>query len=515
MTPPPAAPPSALAALDPKDVQRIIIGLMAVLLLAALDQTIVSTALPTIGRELGDVQHLPWMVTAYLLSSTVVTPLYGKLADIIGRRTTLLMAIGIFLVGSLLCSLSPNMYVLIAARAVQGLGGGGLMSLVQTVISDIVTPRERGRIQGIFAAVFTSSSLGGPILGGILSEHLGWQSIFWVNLPVGAVALWIVSRGLMKLPRYERPHRIDWLGAALMAAAAIILMLAINTRGAVLLGVPVWAVYIVSMVFWVLFGLRLRTAAEPLIPTGILRDGVIVRAILVSTLSMGSLMSVGAYNPLYVQLIYHMSATQAGMVMTPLALGVVGGSILSGQMMARGKGKGYKLLPMIGLFVGMVIYAGMAMIGDRLNIWAYIGGLFFANAAVGSTFPVATVVVQNAVERHEMGTATGVMNFFRSLGGALLVAVFGAILFGELYALLGGSFNEAQSASILSADTLSHVSDPARIYKPIFIGAAVLMGLAFLALWSMREPPLRSRDVPVAKAAEEATGETLSDADFS
>ncbi|MGN6365575.1 MDR family MFS transporter [Asticcacaulis taihuensis] len=507
---PTAAAPAPASQLEPKDVQRIIIGLMAVLLLAALDQTIVSTALPTIGRELGDVQHLPWMVTAYLLSSTVVTPLYGKLADIIGRRTTLLMAIGIFLFGSLLCSLSPNMYVLIAARAVQGLGGGGLMSLVQTVISDIVTAKERGRIQGVFAAVFTASSLGGPILGGVLSEHLGWQSIFWVNLPVGAVALWIVSRGLMKLPRYERPHRIDWLGAVLMAAAAIILLLAINTRGAAVMGVPLWAVYIVSAAFWGLFALRLRTAAEPLIPTGILKDGVIVRAILVSTLSMGALMSVSAYNPLYVQLIYHMGATQAGLVMTPLALGVVGGSILSGQMMARGKGTGYKLMPMIGLFAGAVVYAGMAVIGDRLNLWAYIGGLFFANAAVGSTFPVATVVVQNSVERHEMGTATGVMNFFRSLGGALLVAVFGAILFGELYALLGGSFHGA-----LSADTVSRVSDPARIYKPIFTGAAVSMGLAFLALWSMRERPLRSHEMPVAKAAEEATGETLSDADFS
>lgn len=289
------APSSASAPpLDPKDVRSIIIGLMVVLLLAALDQTIVSTALPTIGRALNDVQHLPWMVTAYLLSSTVVTPLYGKLADIIGRRTTLLMAIGMFLLGSLLCSLSPNMLFLIAARAIQGLGGGGLMSLVQTVISDVVTIKERGRIQGMFAAVFTSSSLGGPILGGVLAEHFGWQSIFWVNLPVGVLALWIVYRGLMKLPRYERAHRIDWAGAGLMAVAAVVLMLAINTRGAAIMGVPVWAAYIVSGVFWLLFALRLRLAAEPLIPTDILKNGIVVRAILVATLSMGTLMSVGA-----------------------------------------------------------------------------------------------------------------------------------------------------------------------------------------------------------------------------
>ena len=497
------------ARLDPKDVRSIIFCLMTVLLLAALDQTIVSTALPTIGRALGDAQHLPWMVTAYLLASTVVTPLYGKLADVIGRRTTLLMAIGIFLLGSLLCSLSPDMLILIGARALQGLGGGGLMSLVQTVISDVVTPQERGRIQGVFAAVFTSASLGGPILGGALSEHLGWASIFWVNLPVGAVALWVVSRGLMKLPRYDRPHRIDWLGAGLMTAAALILMLAINTRGAGLMGVPVWAAYVVSGVFWLLFGLRLRFAAEPLIPTGILKDGVIVRAILVATLSMGALMSVGAYNPIYIQLIYHLGPTAAGMVMTPLALGVVGGSILSGQVMARSKGKGYKILPTAGLLVGAVMYAALAVIGDRLSLWAYIGALVVANAAVGSTFPVSTVVVQNSVERHQMGTATGVMNFFRSLGGAIMVAVFGAILFGEIYALLGDSFNGA-----LSADAMSHVADPARIYKPVFIGAAAAMGAAFLCLLTMEARPLRSRDAPVARAAEEAAGETLSGADF-
>ena len=506
----PAAPAQPVP-MDSKEVRAVILGLMVVMLLAALDQTIVSTAMPTIGRELGDVEHLPWMVTAYLLSSTVVTPLYGKLADIIGRRTTLLMAIGVFLLGSLLCSLSPNMFVLIAARAVQGLGGGGLMSLVQTVISDIVTPQERGRIQGLFAAVFTSSSLGGPILGGLMAEKLGWPSIFWVNLPVGAVALWIVYKGLTKLPRYERAHKIDWIGALLMTVAAVTLMLAINTRGAAIMGVPLWAAYVVSVVFWLLFGLRLRLAEEPLIPTGILKNGTIVRAIAVATLAMGSLMSVGAYNPLYIQLIYHFSATQAGLAMTPLSLGVVAGSILSGQMMGRSKtGRGYKLLPMVGLALGAVMYGLLALISDRLQWWSYIGCLVVANAAVGSTFPVSTVVVQSVVERHQMGTATGVMNFFRSLGGAMLVAVFGAILFGELYALLGNSFNGA-----LTPEALAHVDDPGRIYRPVFIGASVAMALAFVLLWSMAEPPLRQRENAIAKDAEEASGEVLEGADFS
>ncbi len=500
-------PPAQMA---PKDVSAVIIGLMMVLLLAALDQTIVSTALPTIGNKLHDSQHLPWMITAYLLSSTVVTPLYGKFADIVGRRTTLLTAIGIFLAGSALCSLSPNMFFLIAARAIQGLGGGGLMSLVQTVIADIVTPKERGRIQGMFAAVFTSSSLGGPILGGILTDRFGWESIFWVNLPIGAVALWIVYQGLAKLPRYERAHKIDWAGAGLMAVAAISLMLAINTRGAALAGVPLWAVYVVSAFFWLLFIFRLRLAAEPLIPTDILKNGVIVRAIGIGTLSMGALMSIGAYNPLYLQLIYHLTPTQSGMAMTPLSLGVVAGSILSGQIMSRSKSGKYKGLPMMGLCLGMIIYAVFAAIGDHFTLWVYIGGLVVANAAVGSTFPVTTVVVQNVVERHQMGIATGVMNFFRSLGGAILVASFGAVLFGELAGLLGTRFS-----GILSPDMLSGITDPGRIYKPVFVGASLAMGAAFALLWSMKETPLRSREVPVAEVIEEASGEVLEGADFS
>ena len=507
-TPTPAAA-EARPPMDPKDVRGIIIGLMMVLLLAALDQTIVSTAMPTIGRALGDMEHLPWMVTAYLLSSTVVTPIYGKLADIIGRRASLLTAVGVFLVGSLLCSLSPNMFVLIGARAVQGLGGGGLMSLVQTVVSDIVSPKERGRIQGMFAAVFTSSSLGGPILGGVMAEHLGWGSIFWVNLPVGVVALWIVYKGLMKLPRYERPHKIDWLGAALMSIAAIVLMVGINTRGGTIMGQPTWVAFLVSAVFWGLFALRLHLAAEPLIPTGILKNGTIVRAMLVATLSMGALMAVGAYNPLYIQLIFHLSPSNSGFALTPLSLGVVGGSILSGQMMARSKTGKYKALPMAGLFIGTLVYAALIFVGEHLPLWGYIACLVVANAGVGATFPVTTVVVQNVVERHQMGTATGVMNFFRSLGGAIMVAVFGAILFGELYALLGSSFSGA-----LTAQALDHVADPARIYRPIFIGSSVAMGVAFLLLWSMEEKPLKSRDLPVTKAVEEANN-VLDGADFS
>ncbi|ESQ93326.1 hypothetical protein ABAC460_01075 [Asticcacaulis sp. AC460] len=495
--------------MDPKDIRSVIIGLMMVMLLAALDQTIVSTALPTIGRELHDIEHLPWMVTAYLLSSTVVTPLYGKLADIIGRRTTLLIAIGVFLAGSALCGMAGNLYFLIFARAVQGLGGGGLMSLVQTVIADVVTPAERGRLQGYFAAVFTASSLGGPVLGGVMSEYLGWASIFWINIPVGFLALWIVYRGLMKLPRFERPHKLDWLGAALMAIAAVTLLLALETRGSLLAGAPVWAVYAVSIVFWLLFGLRLRLAEEPLIPTEILKNGDVLRATLMSTMAMGALMGVGIYNPLYLQLTFGLSATVAGLCLAPLSLGVVTGAIASGRMMSMSKGQKYKTLPLVGLAIGTMIYAGLAVFPHSLPLWGYLGVLIVANAAVGTTFPVSIQIVQGAVERHQVGTATGVMNFFRSLGGALVVAVFGVVLFGEVYAVMGTGFT-----GDLSVQVLDGIENPALLFRPIFIGAAIVMGVGLAVFWTVTEKPLRAQDQPVTQAVEAAV-EPLEGADLS
>ncbi|MBW8880946.1 MAG: MFS transporter [Asticcacaulis sp.] len=500
----------APAPLSPKDVTSIIIGLMMVMLLAALDQTIVSTALPTIGRQLHDLEHLPWMVTAYLLSSTVVTPLYGKLADIIGRRTTILSAIVIFLLGSALCGLARDMYMLIAARAVQGLGGGGLMSLVQTVISDVVPLKERGKMQGYFAGVFTSASLGGVVLGGVMSDHFGWASIFWINIPFGLLALAIVGKALMKLPRHERPHKLDWIGAVLMTVAAVSLMMALEVRGGVILGVPVWVFYGASLVFWLLFGWRLMAAEEPLIPVSVLKNGAVIRSTMMSTLAMGALMGVGVYNPLYIQLVFHLNPTNAGLSLAPLGLAVVAGAIVSGRMMARGKGERYKAAPMTGLAVGTLAYTGLALFPQGLPLWGYIAVLALANMAIGTTFPVSISVVQGSVERHQMGTATGLMNFFRSLGGTLMVAIFGAVLFAELFMLLGH-----QVTGILSPQMLEGLPHPALVFRPIFIGAALSMGLSFAVLWTLEEKPLRGMAPDVAKAVEAASGEVLEDADFS
>ncbi|MDV6331995.1 MDR family MFS transporter [Asticcacaulis sp. 201] len=509
-----AASPAQTASMDPKDVQRVIIGLMMVMLLAALDQTIVSTALPTIGRELGDIEHLPWIVTAYLLSSTVVTPLYGKLADIVGRRTTLLMAIAIFLAGSALCGLANNMYLLIAARAVQGLGGGGLMSLVQTVISDVVTMKERGRLQGYFAAVFTASSLGGPVLGGFIAEKFHWSAIFWINLPFGALALWIVFKALLKLPRYERPHKLDVFGAALMAVAALCVMLALNTHGGAIYGVPVWAFYVASVVLWLLFALRLRLAPEPLIPTDVLKNGIVLRATLMSTLAMGVMMGIGIYLPIFLQIVYHLGATQTGLALVPMSLGVVAGSIGAGRYISFTKGQKYKLMPMIGLPVAACVYAVLAVFPDRLPLWGFECLLVVASAGLGTVMSVSIVAIQNVVERHQMGTATGMMNFFRSLGGALLVAAFGAILFGQVFGLMGSEASAGLTPQVL--DHLKLVDHAALIFRPLFGCGAAGLCLAAITLWSMEERPIRGREPGIAKIIEESLPEAiLEDADFS
>jgi MFS family permease len=411
------------------------------------------------------------------------------------------------------------MMLLIGARVVQGLGGGGLMSLVQTVISDVVTLNERGKLQGYFAAVFTVSSLGGPVLGGFMTERFHWSAIFWINLPFGALALWIVFKALLKLPRYEKAHKLDLLGAALMAVAALSVMLALNAHTGTLYGLPVWGLYIVSLVFWGLFALRLRMAAEPLIPTDVLKNGTVVRATLMSTLAMGVMIGIGIYLPTYLQIVHGLGATQTGLAMIPMSLGVVFGSIGAGRMISASKGQAYKRAPMIGLPVAALIYAvlsvfpGMEFLPKPARLWGYEGLLVIASAGLGTIMSVSIVATQNVVERHQMGTATGMMNFFRSLGGALLVAAFGAILFGQVFGLLGDSASTGLTPEVLYH--LKTVDKAALIFRPLFACGAGGLALAFITLWTMEEKPIKNRDPDMARMVEAAIPEVLEDADFS
>ena len=262
--------------LDHATIRAIVAGIMLAMFLSALEQTIVAPALPAIGKSLGNVDDLSWIVTAYLLAATVTTPLFGKLSDIYGRRTILLVAIGFFIAGSVACAVAPTIWLLIAARGLQGIGGGGLLPTAQTIIADMLSPRERPIVQGRTSIMFMSASILGPVLGGLLTDHLHWSFIFWINLPLGLIALVMTERALRRLPLNHRPHQLDVIGAALMVSAALTLMMALSWGGAHY-GWTSWRILVLlgcSAVLWVLFALRLLTAREPFIPIAILHGGV-------------------------------------------------------------------------------------------------------------------------------------------------------------------------------------------------------------------------------------------------
>src|SRR5262245_5981322 len=283
-------PPSKERGLDQAAALSIIIGIMLAMFLSALEQTIVAPALPTIGRSLGDVEMLSWVVTAYLISTTVATPLFGKLSDIHGRRLMMLISIGVFILGSVLCALAPNMWALIAARTLQGIGGGGIIPLAQTVIADLLSPRERPLIQAYSSTMFMAASILGPVLGGVLTDYVHWSLIFWINLPMGVVALIMTDRALQRLPRNERPHRLDFAGAALMIAATIALLLALAWGG---VRYP-WASFTIlglvaaSAGLWALFAWQLMRAPEPFIPLTMLRDKVVFGIVVAGFFSIGT-----------------------------------------------------------------------------------------------------------------------------------------------------------------------------------------------------------------------------------
>src|SRR2546429_2580453 len=404
---------------------------MLAMFLSALDQTIVATALATIGRAYADVENLTWVVTAYLLAATVVVPIYGKLSDIYGRRPALLGGIAIFVAGSVACALSPTMPALIAARALQGLGGGGLIALSQTIVGDAVSPRERGRYQGYFGAMFAIASIAGPVLGGVFAEHLHWTFIFWINVPLGLVAFAISSRALKLLPRHERRHKLDLAGAALMVLATVALLLALNWGGVhyawtspQILGLAGAAV-----VLFALFGVRLLTAPEPFVPLDmILRNRVVAAAIGSAAFAYGTMIAATIYTPVYFEAVLGLTASGAGLMLIPFMGGVVIGSTATGRLMARLTH--YKRIGLAGLPLAAAAFLPLAVAPDALSINMVAALLFVAGNGIGTVLPITTVAVQNAVLPWQLGTVTGVINFVRALSSALMVALYGAILFG-------------------------------------------------------------------------------------
>ena len=417
--------------LSHRQILIVLAGLMAGMLLAALDQSIVGTALPRIVSELGGLDQLSWVVTAYLLTSTAATPLWGKISDLYGRRPIFQAAIGMFLVGSVLSALSQNMIELVAFRAVQGIGGGGLMALAFAVIGDIIPPRERGRYQGYFGVVFGVSSVAGPLLGGWFTDGPGWRWIFWINIPIGLAAL-VVTSWALRMPKVRRNHQIDYLGAATIVAAVSSLLLYLSWRGVEYGWTEPWALALLgaSVLLTLLFVLIESRAAEPIIPLRMFRNPVFSVSNAFGLLTGFVMFGTIVYLPFYLQVVKGMSPTVSGLAMLPMVAGIFSTSISSGQLITR-TGR-YKIYPVIG---GAVIAVGVWLLSRlhadstmwTVGVYAYVVGL-----GLGLTMATVMTAVQNSVEMRDMGTATSSLTFFRSMGGALGTAVFGAILTSQL-----------------------------------------------------------------------------------
>src|SRR4051812_15473233 len=361
----------------------IVLGVLLPTFMGSLDQTILANALPTIGRAFGDIHNLPWLITAYLLAATAAIPLYGKIADIHGRSLTLRIAILTYMAGSLVCALAPNMLVLISGRVLHGLGGGGLSCMGMVVLADLVAPRERGRYYGYFAATYTTAGGSGPLLGGLIADHLHWSVIFWINIPMGLAALAITSLLLRRLPRYERPHQLDFIGAGLIVIASVSFMLALNMAGAryPVMSLPILALIAAALIVGFLFLVRLRTAPEPLIPISILRNPIVRCAIVANACGWGAIIGLNVLLPIYLQGVMGLSPTQAGLSLVVFLVAMNTSAGLAGQVL--GRVRHYKRLPTVMLVIAIAAVVTLGLRADTVTPLAFELLLILIGAGFG------------------------------------------------------------------------------------------------------------------------------------
>jgi EmrB/QacA subfamily drug resistance transporter len=457
----------------------IVLGVLLPTFMGSLDQTILATALPTIGRDFDDMHSVPWLITAYLLASTAIIPLYGKIADIHGRRFTLRIAIATYMAGSLACALAPNMLLLIFGRVLHGLGGGGLSSMGMIVLGDLVSPKERGRYYSYIAVTYTTAGGCGPLLGGLIAEHLHWSVIFWINIPMGLAALAIATSLLRRLPRHERPHRLDISGVALMVIASVAFMLALNLAGVryAWTSPPILGLFALTLIVGALFVLRLLTAPEPLIPISILKNRIVRCAIVANAFGWGSIIGLNVFLPMYLQGVMGLSASQAGLSLVVLMLALNTSAGLAGQVL--GRVRHYKLLPMIGLLLSTAAVGTLAWQAESMTPLSFEFTLIAIGAGFGPLPSLTAVAMQNVVPRHQLGISVGTMNFSRNLFATMLIAVFGAIVLAGAPA--GQSLGSAFGAA-----------NPAEAFGRLFVVAAASMSITFIAIAVMEQKPLQT-----------------------
>jgi EmrB/QacA subfamily drug resistance transporter len=497
---------NALVERSPREIRVIFGALMLGMLLAALDQTIVSTALPKIAGELNGLQHISWVVTAYLIASTVTTPLYGKLSDLMGRKPVFLAAITIFLIGSLLAGAAQSMVQLVAFRFVQGAGAGGLMTLAMTIIADIVPPRQRGKYQGYLGGLFAVSSVVGPLLGGFITDNLSWRWVFYVNLPIGIVALAVIA-AVLHLPRHRIEHKIDWLGAGLLTAGVSALILAISWGGTEYAWASTQVIGLAVAGLVVLAGFLFveQRAVEPVIPLALFKNRTVTLGAGASGVVGFSMFAGLTFLPLFMQVVLGQTATNSGLQLLPLMIGLLATTTVIGRLITRsGHYKRYPLVGSLVIALGLGLLSTIGADTDQVIIWIFMALL---GAGLGSCMQVLVLAVQNAVGRSELGTATALTSFLRSMGGSFGVALGGAVFSNRLAHYLTADLPKGTgiTADQLRGNPASIAKLPEKIHAPIIdsfasaIGDVFLMGIpfaiiAFLLIAGLRETPLADSD---------------------